>query len=253
MSGPGLIARYVDALAGQLPGPLVEELADGLEETYRHYLELGQAPEEAAQAAVAEFGAPELVAAEFARVHPARRAARLLLATGPVVALLAVAARSTRYRSAGRAGAAGCLGTAALDASVIIGVLAADSSLRWAVVMAITASAARLALSVRLLRPALARSGLGSSGGPDPGLGAHLDRVPRAAQRRGVGQVQVADRIDGHAVEDGGGRDVDALGDLGVLMPEQLQAQQPPGSAVAGDPHGDAVAAGVVGLMIIGG
>ena len=45
MSGPGLIARYLDALAGQLPGPLVEELADGLEETYRHYLELGQAPE----------------------------------------------------------------------------------------------------------------------------------------------------------------------------------------------------------------
>src|SRR5215472_582674 len=140
MPGPGLITRYLDVLAGQLPGPVVEELADGLDETYRHHLGLGLAPEAAAQAAVAEFGDPELIAAEFARAHPARRAARLLLATGPAVgscwavalvtgrawawpvpiafgivpglmlvmvaALLAVAARSTRYRSAVRAGTA---------------------------------------------------------------------------------------------------------------------------------------------------
>jgi len=31
--------------------------------------------------------------------------------------------------------------------------------------------------------------------GPGPGLGTCLDRIPRAAQRRGVGQVQVADRV----------------------------------------------------------
>jgi len=54
-------------------------------------------------------------------------------------------------------------------------------------------------------------------------------------------------------VEDGGGGDVDALGDLGVLVAEQLHAQQPPGGSVAGDPHGDAVAAGIVGLVVIGG
>jgi hypothetical protein len=181
---------HLDALARELPGPVVEELADGLEETYRRYLGLGLAPGAAVEAAVAEFGDPELIAAEFARAHPARRAARWLLMTGPVVgscwavalvtgrawtwpvpvaarimpglalvavvALLAIAARSTRYRSAGRAGAAGCLGTAALDAVMIIGVLAADPSLRWAVIMATTASVARLALNVRLLRPALA-------------------------------------------------------------------------------------------------
>ena len=29
MRGPGLIAGYLDALAGQLPGPVVEELAAG--------------------------------------------------------------------------------------------------------------------------------------------------------------------------------------------------------------------------------
>jgi hypothetical protein len=40
MRGPGLIAGYLDALAGQLPGPVVEELAGGLEETYRRHLGL---------------------------------------------------------------------------------------------------------------------------------------------------------------------------------------------------------------------
>ena len=193
MPGPGLIAGYLDTLSRQLPGQVVEELADGLEETYRHYLGQGLAPDAAAQSAVAEFGDPELIAAEFTRAHPARRAARRLLAAGPVVgscwavalvtgrawtwpvpaaagilpglalvavvALLAFAARSTRYRPIGRAGAAGCIGTAALDAFMIIGVLAADPAARWAVAVAVTASVGRRGLSARLLRPVLAGSG----------------------------------------------------------------------------------------------
>jgi hypothetical protein len=84
-AGPGLITSHLDALASQLPGPVVEELADGLGETYRRHLGLGLGPEAAAQAAVAEFGEPELIAAEYARAHPARRAARRLLAIGPLV------------------------------------------------------------------------------------------------------------------------------------------------------------------------
>lgn len=190
---PEQLKAYLDTLSGQLPGPVVEELTDGLEETWRRYLCLGLAPEEAAAAAVAEFGAPDVIAAEFARTHPGRRAARRLLAVGPVVgvcwavalvtgrawswpvpaasqivpglalaaivALLAAAARTTRYRSAGQAGAAGCIGTAALDAFMIIGVLAADPAARWAAAVAMTASAARLVLSVRLLRPVLAWGG----------------------------------------------------------------------------------------------
>jgi hypothetical protein len=193
MSGPGLITGYLDTLARQLPGQVVEELADGLVETYRRHLGLGLAPEEAAAAAMAEFGDPELIAAEFVRAHPARRAARRLLAVGPivglcwavalvtgrawtwpvpmaadiapglalvaVVALLGVAARTTRYQAVGRAGAAGCIGMAALDAFMIIGVLAADPAARWAVAAAMIASAARLGLSARLLRPALAGNG----------------------------------------------------------------------------------------------
>jgi len=187
------LERYLGTLSVQLPGPVVEELADGLEETWHRYLCLGLAPEEAAAAAVAEFGPPDVIVTEFARGHPGRRAARRLLAAGPavglcwavvlvtgrawswpvpmparivpgvalvaVVVLLAVGVRGIRYRSVGLAGAAGCIGTAALDAFMIIGVLAADPAARWAAAVAMTASAARLVLSVRLLRPVLAWGG----------------------------------------------------------------------------------------------
>lgn len=191
MPRPGLIADCLKVLAGQLPGQVVEELADGLDETYQRYLGLGLAPQAAAEAAVAEFGDPQLIAAEFTRVHPARQTARQLLRIGPVVGccwavalitgrawtwpvpvtagivpglvlavvivLLAVAARSTRYRPATRAGAAGCGGLAALDTAMIIGVIIAEPVLTWAALLAVTASMARLGLSARLLRPVLAR------------------------------------------------------------------------------------------------
>jgi hypothetical protein len=185
MACPGVIASYLAALSRQLPGPLVEELAGGLDETCQRYQRLGLSPEQAAHAAVTEFGAPDVIVAEFTRAHPGRRAARQLLGTGPVVgscwavalvtgrawawpvpavagvvaglalvtviALLAVAARSTRYRSTGRAGMAACIGTALLDTLMIIGVLAADPAIRWAAILAIAASTARAGLSARLL------------------------------------------------------------------------------------------------------
>jgi hypothetical protein len=191
MPGSGLIADYLDALARQLPRPVVEELADGLEETRKRYLRLGLAAEAAARAAVAEFGDPQLIAAEFARGHPARRAARRLLAIGPAVgccwaavlvtgrawtwplpvaayvmvglALLAVitaqvvAGFSTRYRQAARAGTGGCVGIAALDTVVIVGVAVADPALTGMTIVAMTASALRVVLCARLLRPVLAR------------------------------------------------------------------------------------------------
>src|SRR3984957_16439313 len=91
-----------------------------------------------------------------------------------------------------------------------------------------------------------------SGGGPaGPGLGAGLDGVPGGAEGRGVGQVEVADPVDDHAVVDGGSGDVDALGDLGVLVAEELDAEESAGALVAGKPHVDAVAAGVVGLVVI--
>ena len=103
---------------------------------------------------MAEFGPAEEIAAGFARVNPARRAARRLLGIGPVVGacwvaalltsrvwpgpgpawvvagltlagligLLAMAALGRRYRLAAT-GVAGCVGFAALDVALIVGVV----------------------------------------------------------------------------------------------------------------------------------
>jgi hypothetical protein len=49
-------------------------------------------------------------------------------------------------------------------------------------------------------------------------VGGELDGVPGAPERRGVAEVQVAEALDGHVVEHGGGGDVDAFGDLGVVV-----------------------------------
>ena len=51
MPEPSLITEYLGVLARQLPGPVIEELADGLDETYRRHLVLGLAPDAAAAAA----------------------------------------------------------------------------------------------------------------------------------------------------------------------------------------------------------
>ena len=189
MSEPRLISSYLAALADQLPAPIVEELADGLTETHRSYLQQDLAPDLAAESAVAEFGEPQEIVAEFARVNPARRAARRLLGIGPVVGacwavalitdrawpvpltarilvglalvtiigLLAASALSTRYRLAARAGVVGCAGIAALDAVLITGVTLASAPMTWVMVGAMMASTARIAFAARSLVPALAR------------------------------------------------------------------------------------------------
>jgi len=191
MAEPRLISDYLAVLAAQLPAPIVEELADGLAETYRSYLRQDLAPDLAAGSAVAEFGDPHVIVSAFARVNPARRGARRLLLTGPVVGgcwatvlitsrawagpvplaarivfglalltvigLLAAAALGTRYRLAARAGLAGCLGVAALDTIMISGVMLAIPSMARVTIGAVAASAVRIALSVHTLRPILTR------------------------------------------------------------------------------------------------
>jgi hypothetical protein len=191
MSEPRLIRDYLAVLSARLPGSITEELAGGLAETYQAYLRRGQAPDAAARSAVAEFGDPYLIAAEFTRVNPARRAARRLLVTGPVVgacwaaalitsqaqnwpvplparimlglalaavvALIAVAALGTRCRLAARTGLAGCIGITALDVLMISGVLLAAPAMTWVTIAAIAASTARITVSTTTLRPLLAR------------------------------------------------------------------------------------------------
>jgi hypothetical protein len=149
---PRLISDYRRALAKRLPDAIVDELADGLEQTYLRHLEAGLCPRAAASTALAEFGAPDALADLFAMNAPARRTARLLLATGPVVgacwatlliaakawdwpvptagrlasglvlaaviALLAVAARTGNYRRARRTATLACLSLITLDATL---------------------------------------------------------------------------------------------------------------------------------------
>jgi hypothetical protein len=180
-SEPGLIRGYLEVLAARLPGPIVEELADGLTQTHRSYLARGLSPDAAAEAAVAEFGSAEEILAAFARVNPARRAARRLLGLGPVVGgcwvaalvtsrawpgpvparvvlglvlvscigLLAMAALGRRYRVAFYSGVAGCVGFAALDASVIVGVLVVAGVASWVTAVAVAVSSARIAFCAR--------------------------------------------------------------------------------------------------------
>jgi hypothetical protein len=189
MSGPRLIQDYLASLSAQLPAQIVEELADGLDETYQSYLRQGLVPDRAAQSAVAEFGAAQVILADFNRANPVRRAARRLLRIGPgvgacwaaaliashawtwplplparilpglaliaVVALLAVAAFGTSYRLAARAGIAGCFGTVALDTLMIIGVALAIPSVTWVTIGAMAASTGRIAVSARTLRAVL--------------------------------------------------------------------------------------------------
>jgi hypothetical protein len=192
---PRLIRGYLDGLAARLPASVVEELADGLTETYRFHLSRGLAPEAAAVAAVAEFGPAEEIAAGFTRVNPARHAARRLLGMGPVVGacwvaalltsragrgwaawitpgppwvvaglalagligLLAVAALGGRYRLAAATGVAGCFGFATLDVALILSAIFVLAPVNWVTAVAIAASATRIAVTARVLRPALAR------------------------------------------------------------------------------------------------
>jgi HAAS len=190
MADRDLINSYLAELARRLPGEAVEELADGLEETYQHQLRLGLSPTEAAHSAISEFGRPVQVAAAFAHQSSGRRTAIALLVTAPVfaglwgttlitahawnwpippgaavtfgAALLAVAvtlviiARSnnpTTTRLAGPASVALVL----LDLDMLTAVAAAAPTVTWPMALAIPASLIRVALAGRNLPRVFAR------------------------------------------------------------------------------------------------
>lgn len=186
-----LIRDYRDALRADLPARIAEEVADGLAQTYDHYLEQGLSPDGAAGAAMAEFGDPGVVVDAFTQTSPVRRAARRLMVAGPAVGacwtavlisghawnwpvpapafvaagltlaaliiLLVTAAFARGYRSVRRAGTAACAGFGALDAGAISAVFLAVPGSRWLVALAACASAARLAYVARVIRPLATR------------------------------------------------------------------------------------------------
>jgi uncharacterized membrane protein len=188
MTSP-LIASYVTGLRRKLPGAIADEAAEGLLETYQHHRASGAGDHRAARAAVAEFGNLATVVDEFTRQAPGRRAARLLLATGPVaavcwaaalitsrawtwpapgsvllgfgavlvvtVAALLTAATSRHSYHRTRLAVIACPALLALDAAAVTYVLAAAPDLTGAMLAAVCVSVARMALTARTL-PGLA-------------------------------------------------------------------------------------------------
>jgi hypothetical protein len=190
MAKPSVIEDYLTALSAELPASIVEELSDGLDLTRQRYLDQGLEPAAATDAALTEFGDPNVILAEFTRLSPARRAARTLLATGPVVGgcwgialisgrawswpvpvvvrimlgialltiigSLAAAALGQQYRSVGKACVAGCAGIAAIDVAALVTVPLVTPAVTLPIVLAMAASLARLTMAARGVRLARA-------------------------------------------------------------------------------------------------
>lgn len=182
-----LIQDYTGVLFAELPDRLAGEVADGLADAYAQYVSHGLSPDAAEQAAVAEFGDARDVVNAFTVSSPARRVARRLVVTGPAVGccwavaliaghawawhvpmlarvlvgatliasviVLVTAALGRGYRAVHRASAAGCIGLATLDSTVIGLVLISAPKFGWLLAMAAMASATRLTCVVRVLRP----------------------------------------------------------------------------------------------------
>ncbi|GAA0408507.1 hypothetical protein Acor_71700 [Acrocarpospora corrugata] len=166
---------------------MVEELADGLQETYRSQLTRLGDPEAAARAAIAEFGDADTVTAAFFRDSPWRRMAVILLATGPMMGavwglglvsaqmwnwpiplsvrigygvvlvtvagtLLAVVREKRAYRRTRTATLAGAAALIALDAVMLAAVTTVPSAASWPVAVAISASMLRITATVHALQ-----------------------------------------------------------------------------------------------------
>jgi hypothetical protein len=181
MPGNVLISSYLSGLRRLLPASLADEVSDGLIEAYQQHLASGQCADAAARAAVTETGDLADVVGEFTRQAPGRAVARILLAIGPVVggcwiatrwwawpmpaaarlgfsaALLctisglAIAATSRRsYRRTMLTAVAGP-GLVILDATVITAALLVAPVLSWPLVVAVTGSLTRIALTLTAL------------------------------------------------------------------------------------------------------
>jgi hypothetical protein len=191
VAGHQLIDDHLTRLAHRLPADTVDELADGLTETWQHHLARGLPPAAAARAAIREFGTPEQTTSAFIAQAPGRRTARLLLATGPpigicwgaslitaqvwtwavpvaatatlavallaVAAALALAATGRRSYRRTRIGGIGALGLLTLDVAMLAGVFLIAPTMAWPMAVAIPASLARVGLTLRALPAALTR------------------------------------------------------------------------------------------------
>lgn len=186
MSQHKLIDGYIRDLRGDLPADVVDELEDGLLETYDEFRVSGLTPGEAEQATLAEFGASSDVLAAFDAITPCRGPARALLASGPllggcwalalltshagrwhipipgrlafgclllsVAVLLAQASRASYLHARRKAALAGAGGILLADASAVIAVLAFAPAPAWPLMLAASASLTRMCFTAPALR-----------------------------------------------------------------------------------------------------
>jgi hypothetical protein len=183
---PGdLISAYLTDLRRTLPAGITEEIADGLAAACEQYLASGLGSDAAARSAVAEFGDVRTLAVEFTLHAPGRRAARLLLASGPfaggcwgaalvagrawawsvpatarlafgtvlllAIAVLAGAATSKHSYRRTRFAAPGGIMLIMLDLTMIMVVVIVAPALTWMIAIAIAASLTRIGLAARLV------------------------------------------------------------------------------------------------------
>ena len=85
MASHQLIDAYLAALAERLPCGIVDELADGLLESWHTRVQAGTPPDAAAHAALNDFGSLDEITHAFIDQSPTRKLARGLLLTGPIV------------------------------------------------------------------------------------------------------------------------------------------------------------------------
>lgn len=78
----------------------------------------------------------------------------------------------------------------------------------------------------------------------------HLGRAPGTAERWRAVEIQVPQILHRHAVMHGGGEDVDALGDLGAIIPDDLDAEQPTALALTGDANQHLLGSRMVDLAV---
>jgi hypothetical protein len=186
-----LIDAYIGDLAKGLPTSIVDELADGLIETWEQHMADGLSSADAERAAIDDFGTVACIRKEFVAQAPGRRTARMLLATGPImaaswgmslvtakvwtwpiatplvvaygvtligtVAALVFAGTSTRSFRRTQIGKVGAFILAGLDGAMIVAVATAAPMLVWPMAVAIPASLVRIGLAFRSLparRPA---------------------------------------------------------------------------------------------------
>lgn len=184
MADHDLIRGYLDELARRLPAGAVEELADGLEETYQRHRRRGLSATDAARAAIAEFGHPRQVTTAFAHQSAGHRTAIALLATAPVFALLwgttLITTRAWRWHippasaaiygtilltvaatllkvatsenlTTTRLAAPASLVLMILDAGMLAAIASTTPALTWPMAFAVLASLTRIALTGRNL------------------------------------------------------------------------------------------------------